>query len=217
MTGSALLALVIASAFAVADWVAVRAARKRLEYVCKPATMVALVGAAILLEPADPTSRAWFVTALVLSMLGDVWLMLPQRPFGPADTFSLGLASFLLAHLAYIAGLTSRGLDAGVAVLGLALVAAGARAIAPRILAGVRAHEPRLLAPVVAYMSVISTMVVAASASGNGAALAGALLFYVSDTFIGWNRFVRTQRHGGLAVIVPYHVGQALLVASLAV
>ena len=43
--------------------------------------------------------RAWFVAALVLSLAGDVFLMLPK------DLFVFGLGAFLLGHLAYIVGL----------------------------------------------------------------------------------------------------------------
>jgi uncharacterized membrane protein YhhN len=46
-------------------------------------------------------------------------------------------------------------------------------------------------------------------------AAAGAAAFYCSDALIAWNRFVREQRHGRLAIITTYHVAQALLVASL--
>ena len=202
-------AFLFAGAFAVADWVAVERANKALEYVAKPATMVALVAAALALDPADSGQRAWFVAALILSLAGDVFLMLPR------DLFVAGLASFLLGHLAYIAGFVARGLDGPNAVLGAIAIAIIGSALVRPILHGVRAREPQLAAPVVAYMVVISGMV--ASARGAGVALAaiGALAFYCSDALIAWNRFVRSQRHGALAIIVTYHVAQVLLTASL--
>ena len=49
--------------------------------------------------------RAWFVAALVLSLVGDVFLMLPQ------DLFVFGLGSFLLGHIAYIVGMHVDGVD----------------------------------------------------------------------------------------------------------
>jgi uncharacterized membrane protein YhhN len=89
--------LVAAAAFAVGDWVAKARDDATLEYACKPLTMVALVVAALALEPVDDATRAWFVAALVLSLAGDVFLMLPERELGPADTFTFGLGSFLSA------------------------------------------------------------------------------------------------------------------------
>ena len=104
LTAGAWVALAAAGIFAVGDWVAVARERKTLEYACKPLTMVALIVAAIALEPVNSSQRAWFVAALVLSMLGDVFLMLPDRKLGPADTFTFGLGSFLLGHVAYVVG-----------------------------------------------------------------------------------------------------------------
>jgi uncharacterized membrane protein YhhN len=46
-------------------------------------------------------------------------------------------------------------------------------------------------------------------------AIAGAGLFYASDSLIGLARFVRPAPWGPVAVMVTYHAGQALLVASL--
>ena len=57
-----------------------------------------LIGCALALDPDDDAVRTWFVAALVLCLIGDVFLMLPQ------DLFVFGLASFLLGHLAYIVG-----------------------------------------------------------------------------------------------------------------
>jgi uncharacterized membrane protein YhhN len=68
------------------------------EYVAKPLTMVVLIGVALALHPTSDAQRWWFVAALVLSLAGDVFLMLPN------DMFVAGLASFLLAHVAYVVG-----------------------------------------------------------------------------------------------------------------
>ena len=70
--------------------------------------------------------------------------------------------------------------------------------------------------PVAAYVVVISAMVSAAIATGIALAIAGAALFFASDTLIAWNRFVRPRPWMPLAIIVTYHVGQAGLVLSLA-
>jgi uncharacterized membrane protein YhhN len=40
---------------------------------------------------------------------------------------------------------------------------------------------------------------------------AGALLFFISDTMLAWNKFVQRLKYGPLAVIVTYHIGQILI------
>jgi uncharacterized membrane protein YhhN len=198
-----------AAAAAAGDWLAVARRCKALEYACKPAAMALLVGVALALDPAVPARRWWFVAAGVLSLAGDVFLMLP------ADRFVAGLGSFLGAHLAYIVGLRVDGgplvalVPAGVAV------AAVAGALARPILRAVRASRPALAGPVGAYMVVIAAMVTAAIASGVVPAAVGAVLFLASDTLIAWERFVAPRRWHRLAIIVTYHLGQAGLVLSL--
>src|SRR5437588_680015 len=150
MTSGAWVWLAVAGVLALGDWIAVAQKRTPVEYVCKPATMVALIGAALALTPEDPTQRGWFVVALALSMLGDVFLMVPERPIGVIDTFTLGLGSFLLGHLAFVAGFAARGVELR-AVTALAVVPVF---IAPRILRD--AGDMRL--PVGIYMAVIVTM-----------------------------------------------------------
>jgi uncharacterized membrane protein YhhN len=216
ITAAAWVGLSAAAVFAVGDWVAKARASTALEYACKPLTMVALVVAALGLEPVDSSQRTWFVVALVLSMAGDIFLMLPEREVGPADTFTFGLGSFLLGHLAYIAGFAARGLDSPlvlVAVVGaLAIIAV----IAPKIVRGARREAPALGIAVTAYITVIVAMLLSAWSSGVPAAAAGSVLFVASDAMIGWSRFVRRFAGHELAIIVTYHVAQALLVISLA-
>jgi len=194
----------------VGDWAAVARGNKALEYVCKPAVMVALVGVAVALHPTHADRRVWFVAALVLSMLGDVFLMLPR------DLFVAGLASFLLAHVAYVVGFRIDGASvAAWAAAALGVVAVDVVVGRP-VLKAVRRDHPEVIVPVVAYMLVISAMVSAAVATAVALAVAGAVLFFASDTLIAWNRFVRPQRWMPLAIIVTYHVGQTGLVLSLA-
>lgn len=211
MSGTAVMLLVTAVAVAAVDWWAVAGDRRRVEYVAKPATMVVLVAAALAIDPADGTQRAWFVVALVLSLAGDVFLMLPK------DLFVPGLASFLLGHLAYIAGLLSGDTSGAGLLVGLGIIVVALPLLGGRILRAVRAgDEPELFVPVALYVLVISAMVVSAGASGSVLALAGALSFYASDALIAWTRFIQPLRWGRVAVMVTYHAAQVALVASLA-
>src|SRR5690606_4544433 len=148
------------------------------------------------------------VVGLVLSLAGDVLLLLPER------WFLAGLAAFLLAHVAYVIAfwmtdLSVAGLAAGVAVVAVCRVVVGPRFAPAR-------RDPANRAMVVAgcaYALVISAMVVSAFGAWSAWAIGGAFLFYVSDATLAWNRFMEERRFGAIAVMVTYHLGQAGLVA----
>lgn len=134
----------------------------------------------------------------------------------PRDLFAGGLASFLLGHLAYVYGFRQGpGSTAALiaAAVGVAVVAA---VVGLRIVRGVQASgHGELVAPVVAYMVVLSAMLVTALATVEPLAALGAALFYCSDAVLAWNRFVQPLRRGPVVVIVTYHLAQGLLVLSL--
>ena len=210
MTGAGFLLLSLALVVAFADWVAVQRGNKALEYLCKPLTMVVLAAAALSLDADDSTVQTWFVIALVLCLVGDVFLMLPQ------DLFVFGLGAFLLGHIAYIIGMQVDGVTASRFGIGVVVVALAIAVIGVIILRAVRrGSEPELFGPVVAYMVVISAMVASAIGVGQATAIGGAVLFYASDSLIAWNRFVGEIQHGRLAIIVTYHLAQVGLVLSL--
>jgi uncharacterized membrane protein YhhN len=209
VTAAALVALVVAALLAVGDWYSRWRDNSAVEYVCKPGTLLALEAAATLLHPHAGVVRGWFVAGLVLSLVGDVALMLPK------EQFVGGLAAFLLAHLCYIAGFVAGGVRApavALAVVGTAVVVAP---VARRVLRGVATNEPELRAPVVAYLVVIAVMLATAVASGNVLAAVGAALFVTSDSMIAWSRFVAPFDAAPVAIMVTYHLAQAGLVLSL--
>lgn len=212
MTPAAWIALGVAAVAAVANWYARAADDRRLEYVAKPLTMAALAVVALTLDPADPTRRLWFVVAALCSLAGDVFLMLPR------DRFIPGLVAFLVAHVCYVAGLLALPVSPVRAALGLVVVAAAVATIGVRVLRAVRAGpHASLFGPVLGYLVVISTMVVAAFATGPALAVGGAMTFYTSDSILAEQRFVQTHAWAPVAVMVTYHLGQAALILSLVV
>jgi len=210
MTTAAWVLLGLAGLLAVGNWLAVATGRKPVEYVCKPGALAALVGVALTLDPTHGDVRAWFVVALVLSLAGDVFLMLPS------DRFVAGLTSFLLAHVAYVVGLTRHGGSARALLVAAIPVVIVTGALGARFLGAARASGHReLIGPLVAYMAVIAAMVTCALASGIVLAAVGAVLFMTSDALIAETRFVGPQKWGPLVIIVTYHLGQAGLTLSL--
>jgi uncharacterized membrane protein YhhN len=210
MTAPAIAFIAVAGVFAVGDWVAKTRKNDVLEYVCKPATVLALIAVAVALAPAPDAGarRDWFVAALVFSLAGDVFLMLRT------DMFVAGLAAFLVGHLCYVAGFWTK-VPAGVALaIAAAVVVVLVAPVARRILGALGDHR-ELRLPVALYIVVISTMLATALATRNVAAGVGAALFVSSDAMIAWNRFVRPLRAAEVGIMVTYHLGQAGLVLSL--
>jgi len=96
--------LILAAICAGIHWWSVATKRRPVLLITKPLTMILLIGLAATIDTTAAASRAWFIAALVLSLAGDVFLMLEP------DQFVAGLAAFLGAHLAYIVGLVLAGL-----------------------------------------------------------------------------------------------------------
>jgi uncharacterized membrane protein YhhN len=214
-------ALVVAAVFAIGNWIAVSrddrsptnrpGVWRRVEYVCKPGALVALIVAAAALDPAagaDARQR-WFVAALAFSLAGDVLLMLPS------DRFAAGLSAFFVAHVCYVAGFWSHGPTAGALLVSVTVTVVVIGLLGRKILGAVRVQDRALVGPVAAYMAAIGAMLATALAVGNPVAAAGAVLFVASDSMIAWDRFVARIPNASLLIMVTYHLGQAGLVLSL--
>jgi len=214
--------LFIALVLAILDWVAVVIQWKPLEFIAKPGTMVALL-AWLWVVSGFRDGLVWFAVGLVFSLAGDVFLMLPR------EQFIAGLVSFLMAQIAYIIGFNTAPPPINLASLILAgLVLLTGLQIYRRVGTSLESSgQSSLKAPVLVYSIVISLMLLSALLTlvrpetewPAGTALlvsGGALLFFVSDTTLAWNKFVASLKRGKLVVIVTYHLGQGLIVLGAA-
>lgn len=209
MNPTAFLVLTLTMVVAALDWAAVASDRRRAEYVLKPLTMVGLIGVAATLDTVHPAAQVAVILALLLSMAGDILLMLPK------DLFVAGLAAFLGGHLAYVVAMWVIGAWGGGLLFGFVTVLLAVATVGLRILRAARDQDPLLTLPVTLYLGVISLMVVSAFGTGAIVVVLGAALFYVSDAVLGWTRFVADARRGRFVVMVTYHLGQALLVLGI--
>lgn len=210
MTTASWVLLLITVALAVVDWYAVAADRRGVEYLAKPATMVALGGVVLTLDPTDTGARTWFVVAIAASLVGDILLMVPR------NLFVGGLGAFLIGHVAYVIGLLGLGVTAPGLAVGAIVVTVAVTTIGRRIVRAVReGDEPELASPVLAYIVVISLMVACAVGTGEPPAIVGSVLFYASDALIAWNRFIEELPWGRVAIMATYHLGQIGLVLAL--
>ncbi|HEY8153241.1 MAG TPA: lysoplasmalogenase [Myxococcota bacterium] len=185
---------------------------RALIYAAKPlATLLILALAALAPAGTDPQVARWIVAGLVFSLAGDVLLMLPS------DRFAAGLASFLIAHLCYIAAFTS---EAGVqlAPLWLAPLLVAVWLVYRRLAPGL--GELRI--PVIVYIGVIVVMAWQALArcavvpgAGPPLAAAGALLFATSDSALALARFQGPFPGSQALVYASYFAAQWLIALSL--
>ena len=212
--------IAIALLFALLDWIAVARGWNALEYIAKPAVMVCLI-AWLGVNGGWSGPLLWFTAGLVLSMAGDVFLMLPK------ERFVAGLVSFLLAHVAYVIGLNTTPLPMSVVtIILLVIVVLVSTRLFFRISQGlVATGNSQLKIPVMVYTIVISLMLFSALLAyvrpswSPGAALLvglGATLFYLSDSLLAWNKFVSPLKYGRLMVISTYHAGQVLITLGAA-
>ena len=185
---------------------------RALVYAAKPLATLLILAIAWLAPPgADPQVARWILAGLVFSLVGDVLLMLPS------DRFAAGLASFLIAHLCYIAAFT---LEAGFQPAPLALLSllVAVAFVYRRLSAGLGS----LRGPVIVYMAVIVVMAWQALArcsvvpgAGPPLAAAGALLFATSDSALALARFQGPFKGSQTVVYGTYFAAQWLIAVSL--
>lgn len=205
---------------AIIDWFAVVKGWKNIEYIAKPAVMLALL---VWLGSVGGFHgpMTWFTLGLAASLAGDIFLMLPREQFIP------GLVAFLLAHLSYLIGFNATLPPLNLASLAILLIVGVTTArLYGTLSSGLESSgQSKLKGPVLAYSIVISLMLVSAlltlvrpewTEGSAWLASAGALLFFLSDSLLAWNKFVQPIRHGRLAVMVTYHLGQILITLAAA-
>ena len=214
--------LVAAFVFAVLEGLALQKNWFKLEWVAKPAVMLCLF---VWLFTTVGLSGAtlWFGLGILLSLLGDVLLMISLDRL-----FLHGLIAFLLAHVFYVIGfnIPIPAISAWSVILAILIGWGGARVIR-RILTSVAASgNVRMRLPIIVYSVVISLMLLSAMIKLNdlswnaGASVLvalGAFLFYISDVILAWNKFVSPIQHGRIYNIAAYHLGQITLIAGVIV
>ena len=198
---------------AIATIFGVESRRPRLVYAVKPLTMALILANAWLSRTSAGNEYSTGVLAgLAVSLVGDIFLMLP------GDRFTPGLIAFVVAHLAYIYAFSTRlaGPPSLLSAVPLILlVAIAGNPVAPT--------PPRDRVPVWLYTVVITFMVwmsfnvwLQSATDESARALAGAGLFFASDATLAFRRFRRDFRGAHTLVLATYFTGQLLISTSLA-
>jgi len=181
-------------------------------YLFKPTSTALLLLLAALSTPAHGSRyQQAVVIGLACSLIGDVLLMLPR------DRFVAGLASFLMAHLAYLVAF-SAGVPIGTAPALVIPLLAMAVPLLRLLWPGLRT----LRLPVLLYATTILLMAwlawgraSALSTPGASLAAAGATLFMASDAVLALNRFRRPFRSAQALIMTSYVAAQALIALSV--
>jgi uncharacterized membrane protein YhhN len=189
--------------------------RKQKYILTVKSSLSALFVLAIMVQP-HPIYRYYYflISGLILCLVGDVFLALPQKKM-----FLYGLFSFLSGHIIYIfafLSLSKPGPGLWIVLLTVMLVSGVFYYwLAPYLVS--------MRLPVLMYVVVISIMIVAAwSVTGNLDLLpsgrimivAGAFSFYLSDMFVARDRFYKKEFLNRLAGLPLYYTGQFLLAFS---
>jgi uncharacterized membrane protein YhhN len=218
--------LILVITIALVDWVAVARGWKKVEYLAKPLTLVALFLVFALVGRFSSLPLIFFGVGILLSLAGDILLMISFDRFSD-NWFLIGLAAFLLAHVSYIVGFNLPLPNVSpVWSLGMALVLAlSAGRLLKRIVTGLHSKGiQRLAGPVVLYGTVITVTLLSAlltffrtewSTTSSLLVVVGAFLFYLSDIILAWNKFVSPIKNGRVANMASYHLGQILLIAGV--
>jgi uncharacterized membrane protein YhhN len=171
------------------------------KYVFKPLSTILVIFLATQQSPEVSESYKYLIiSGLLLSLLGDVFLMLPN------DKFIWGLLSFLLAHLIFIYALAD-GMGPYFEVY--SLIPAAFYAIV--FLWILLPKTAGLKIPVLVYSLVLMTFLWQAigrfyysAESSAWYSLLGALLFVVSDSLLAIARFVKKSKYSIALIHITY-------------
>jgi uncharacterized membrane protein YhhN len=180
-----------------------RTRRPALRFVGKPLASAGFLVVAACAHPSGAFASC-VVVGLVLGAIGDIALLWERG-------FVIGLALFLLGHLAYVVAVAQVAPpSAWITPYAILPLVAGAVA-----LAWVWPHLGPLRGAVIAYVAAISAMVIAAIALGNPRFLAGAVLFFASDLAVAREKFVARSFANHAWGVPAYYAGQLLIAWSL--
>lgn len=169
-----------------------------------------------MVQPHPIQSYAVFVIiGLIFCLGGDVFLALPQERM-----FLLGLVSFLIGHVFYVAafiGLAAWSQLGGIGSLITVVISIG-------VFVWLKPHLGSMKIPVICYIIVISLMLCFAwsllgqsnlSTSGRILLFIGAFSFYISDVFVARDRFLKNEFLNRLVGLPLYYIGQFLIAFSV--
>lgn len=187
----------------------------RLEWLFKPATSILFVLTGLTTGGESNTYTTLIIAGLILGLVGDV-LLIYKSP----TAFMAGLGVFLLGHLVYVGAFQHLVSFADSPLLWVIILGA----IVVGLFFALRHYLGTMQGPVVAYMGVISLMVLGAinvyqqealPKDFRQAVLVGAICFYLSDLAVALDQFVKPHYQQAYWGLPLYYIGQFLLALSV--
>lgn len=227
-----ILTILFPIAMAVINWITVyrnvqnKSGKIRfVEYVTKPFVILALLG--WLWSVSHFSDRtAFFAAGLLFAMVGDILLMFPKTRY----TMFGALLAFMLTHIFYIVGLNPYfppKINIPGTITFILVVLVSVRIYLRLIKSSLLLTSQRLLIAVTIYILLVSLMLVSClytyvqgeTWKDIEALLVGCggLLFFVSDTILAWNLYVRSIPNSKLINRIAYHCGQIAITLGIAI
>jgi uncharacterized membrane protein YhhN len=215
------LLLVLAVASAIGHWISIYKSIRVAQIITKPAVMIFLF-AWLYFFAGLQGALFFFGLGILFSLVGDISLMWVES----RKMFMVGLVSFLLAHIFYVIGFNRPLQPVNAFSLFLAvMIALLAAQIYKRVTVNLAARGLiRMKIPIVLYCIAISIMLLSAMQTifnenwkSTSALLVslGASLFFISDTILAYNKFLKPIKNGRLLNLIAYHTGQILLIVGV--
>ena len=183
--------------------------KQKFYIIAKPLTMLFIIALPLLEIREEYSVYAYLImTGLIFSLLGDLYLLFPDR------YFNNGLYSFLVAHILYIFAFNQNvneycfGITAPILLFIFIVI----KILSPK-LGGMKY-------PVLVYIIVISIMLYSAlnmdkQMGGITFVSIGAILFTVSDTVLAFNKFNKKFRLAEPIILSTYFIAQLLFAMSI--
>lgn len=183
-----------------------------LKYIFKPLTTILIITLALYQQAeVSEAYKYLIIAALVFSLAGDIFIMLPT------DKFVQGLASFLVAHIFYILAFTSGFgpfFEWPYLLPALIYTLVFLRILLPK--------TAELKIPVLIYSMVLMIFLWQAMgrafylADNNSLyVLAGSILFVASDSVLAYDRFVKSFKYSQAFILSTYWAAQLFLALSI--
>ena len=183
--------------------------KAKLYMVVKPLTMLFIIALPLLDVRNEYSTYAYLImTGLILSLLGDLFLLFPDK------YFNNGLYSFLVAHILYTLAFNQMVDEHcfGIASVVIVFVIVVVKVLTPKLGA--------MKYPIILYILVISAMLysgvnVDRQLGTISFISVGAILFTISDTVLAFNKFYKKINFAEPIILSTYFVAQLLFALTI--